>query len=422
VPNAQEQPLAVNEEALNTQGPQKSTGFTGKWFGHVKGETNRGALAVTLRQESGQIRGEFAFDDLVFGRTVALVTGRLVEGRLEAELSDFRGATNQLVPTTGQIVAAVRGDGDEMTGEWRTDAGTAGSFFLERDESKPLSTLPRPNQTQTWKTEIKNSSISSFAVRAKDLRELGKLFRVAAQEARERHERWLNEYWHGQPPQAALAAIPSPTIEIVEGEAFTVTTDLGSLDAHEFNQNLRAISFYSYKQGAATVPSHGLQVIISGINGAAAAPLAVSGLINVHGLEGTWATGVLQKFKSFFAERERHRGWLHTALADQLAGLFVVVPLTIFALYRLLPVLPDRLNRSSVLMIGLAIYVLLLISVASRQFLKHARQVYPMYEVEFDRPARFQKGRVFVWTFIVALFLGVMSSFIHDWLLSALRH
>ncbi len=358
---------ALGDNTLNAEEQQKFI-VEGTWFGHAKGQTNRGALAVTLRAEDDRISGEFAFDDLVLGRTVALVRGRLRENRMEAELSEFRGAPNQLVPTKGELTAIVRAEGKEIVGNWNTDAGTSGSFFLTRDDCA-MRGSPRVNQPQTWKTEIQNSPISSFVMVSKDLKELGKLFRTAAQQARERHEAWLKEYWHGQPPQAALAAIPLPTVEIVEGEAFTITTDLASLDTLEVKSNLKAISFYSYKQGAPIVPSHGLQLVITGINGTAA-PLAASGVINVHGLEGNWVTGVLQKFRSCFAERARHRGWLHTAVADQLLTLLAVVPLTLLALYRLLLLLPDRLTSSSVLMVGLAIYLFLCVWVIFQQFLQ----------------------------------------------------
>ena len=59
-------------------------------------------------------------------------------------------------------------------------------------------------------------------------------------------------------------------------------------------------------------------------------------------------TGVLQKFNGFFAERRSRRGWLHTAIADQLLNLLVVVPLTLLFLYRSFTLLPDELTRSSI--------------------------------------------------------------------------
>jgi hypothetical protein len=367
---------------LNTEVQKKSISVAGAWFGHVKGETNRGALAVTLREEHDQLSGELAFDDLVLGRTVAIVKGRLRQNYLDAELSEFRGAPNQLTPTKGRLNATVTEDGGEISGQWSTDAGTSGSFLLRRDEhvAEPATAASQP---QTWQTEIKNSPIVSFAMPPKDLKELAGLFRTAAEQARKQHQTWLNDYWHGQPPPAAIAAIPLPMIEIVQGEAFTVTTDLAKLDSFEFKLDLKAISFFTYKQGTPIVPTYGLQVIVTGINGRAA-PLPASGVINVHGLEGNWVTGVLERFKGFFAKRRRRRGWLHAATAERLLFLFAVAPLTLLVLYRIFPVLPGAFIRSFVLTLLLAVYVFSALFFLSQRFLNYARRVYPAYEIEFD--------------------------------------
>ena len=246
---------------------------------------NRGALTVTLRHDNDDVRGEFAFDDLVLGRTVALIRGQVRKDRLDAGLSEFRGAPNQLVPTSGEIHATIRDAGKQIAAEWRTDAGTSGTFFVDRDDSAMHAGTPSTNQTQTWKTEIHKFQLPAFLLQSRDVREVVNLFRTAAQQSRERHEAWLRDYWHGQLPPAALAAIPLPTIEIVEGDAFTLTTDLTGVEDLEFKPNLRAISFYGYKQGAPVVPSHGLQIQITGINGPVP-PHTASGVINVHGLDG----------------------------------------------------------------------------------------------------------------------------------------
>jgi len=206
----------------------------GTWFGHVTGAMNRGALTVTLRHDNDDVRGEFAFDDLVLGRTVALIRGQVRKDRLDAGLSEFRGAPNQLVPASGEIHATIRDGGKQIAGEWRTDAGTSGTFLVDRDDSGMHTGTPSTNQTQTWKTEIHNFQLPSFVLQSKDLKEIANLFRTVAQQSRERHETWLRDYWHGQPPPVALAAIPLPTVEIVEGDAFTVTTDLTGLDKLDF--------------------------------------------------------------------------------------------------------------------------------------------------------------------------------------------
>ncbi len=45
-----------------------------------------------------------------------------------------------------------------------------------------------------------------------------------------------------------------------------------------------------------------------------------------------------------------------------------------------------------------------------------------MYEIQFDLPARFQKGRVIVWSVLGALFLGIAANFIYGWLVDILLH
>jgi hypothetical protein len=340
---------------------------------------------------------------------------------LEGDLSDFRGAPGVLVPSAGHVRGTLRSGGREIEGTWESDAGHRGHFLATKDEPLALSApTPTPNQPSTWEAEVKHHQIPPFLIKADDLRELARLFDKAAKEARERHERWLAEYWRGQPPPAATAAIPLPTIETTQGEMFTSTTDAMSFDVTRIRSDLNAIGLYSYKQGASV--THGVQVLIIGINGQGdALPSAV---INVHGLDLHWTRGVLQTFQEFFQPRRVWRGWLHKPIAQQTVP-FVSGLVLLAMLFSLVLALPARLVGSPVLAFGAALYAFLCLNFIGNAFLKLWRRAYPLYEVEFARPTASQKLRRVVWAILGVfglLVLGVVSNEVTGWLNSLLTH
>ncbi len=388
--------------------------LSGAWIGHISGD-NRGALTLSLTVNGEEVSGEFALDDSTFGRSVALIKGRVRDGKIEGDLSNFRGTPGQLVPSKGRITGTVRAGEEEIEGEWESDANRKGRFFAVKDQTAvqaPFTT----NQPTIWESEVKNSTIHAFQMPLADLREIVSLFANAAKEARERHETWLNQYWHGQPPPAAITAIPNATVEITQGETFTVMSDFANFDLARIGTDLKTFCLYSYKQGAPVVPSHGVQVLLTGINGAGNA----SGVINVHGLELNWARGVLSTFALFFERRRVRRTWLHNPRSQQVVP-FIAGIWMLWLLFFLLPVIPDSLRRFPVIAFGVALYLFLIINFCFNALLGLARRAYPLYEIQFPEQAPFQKRRNMVWTIVSAVVLAIVGSVAGDAILSLIR-
>jgi hypothetical protein len=388
--------------------------LSGTWIGHISGD-NRGALTLSLTVNNGQISGEFILDDSTFGRSVALIEGSIRDGKIEGELSNFRGAPGQMVPSKGHISGTVRPKEDEIEGEWESDANRRGHFFVLKDATAVQPPLPT-NQPTTWESEVKNSTIAAFQMPLADLKEIVSLFANAAREAREKHGTWLNQYWHGQPPPAAITGIPNATIEITQGETFTVMSDLAAFDPAKIGPDVKTFCLYSYKQGAPVVPSHGVQVLLTGINGTSNA----SGIINVHGLELNWARGVLSTFADFFGRRRVRRTWLHNPRAQQfvpfIAGIWMLC-----LLFLLVPVMPDSLLKFQVIAFGVALYLFLIINFSFNALLGFARHAYPLYEIQFPEQAPFQKRRRMVWTIVSAVGLAIVGTVAADVILSVIR-
>jgi hypothetical protein len=193
-------------------------------------------------------------------------------------------------------------------------------------------------------------------------------------------------------------------------------SDFANFDLARIGPDLKTFCLYSYKQGAPVVPSHGVQVLLTGINGAGNA----SGVINVHGLELNRARGVLSTFTLFFARRWGRRTWLHNP-RSQRVGPFIAGIWMLWLLFFLLPVIPDSLRRFPVIAFGVALYLFLIINVSFNALLGLARRAYPLYEIQFAEQAPFQKRSKMVWTIVSAVVLAIVGSVAGDAILSLIR-
>ncbi len=137
------------------------------WAGKVYG-TNTGNLFVELNGEDAALQGTLRFNEAGIGVAAFNITGSFEDGRLTIAgepLAEIAGVS------FGALTAnATLGSMGELEGQWKTEVGTAGTFFLFPHDRGQVSDLGEntPDQLHTARhefgaIEIEHNQIISIA-------------------------------------------------------------------------------------------------------------------------------------------------------------------------------------------------------------------------------------------------------------------
>ena len=112
------------------------TDLTGIWRGYLAG-SNRGRIAVRLRQKGKNLESRAVFFDYQFGPVLVPLRGRLEGRKAEFRLLGFIGFA-PLLPLDGQLSITFDENFKAAEGTWSTDIGTSGVCKLERANESRL--------------------------------------------------------------------------------------------------------------------------------------------------------------------------------------------------------------------------------------------------------------------------------------------
>jgi hypothetical protein len=108
----------------------------------------------------------------------------------------------------------------------------------------------------------------------------------------------------------------------------------------------------------------------------------------ISGMNTTWVNGTYEGLRTFFAERESSRGWLHSRHAYDLAVLVLGIPASFALVYRIDRVLRPILRVPDALFVALYVYLVLIALFGFRLLFNYAKWVFP----KIEGPARREGG------------------------------
>jgi hypothetical protein len=281
-------------------------------------------------------------------------------------------------------------------------------------QAKPIAvTVPQPSTVppptpQTLVVDFKNIPIESFNISMDAIMELAKIFSEASNKIRELEEQALIErYPSGPQRQMQIASIPSPSIEVYGDDGRYMFFPAQEFDLSKVSPNLKAVHFSSYKQGG-YFPTYGLQIHINNLNGVD--PQNLIGVINVHGSDSTWVMGIFESVKQFFTKNKTRRAWLHQQITGHLVLYGLVFPLALWALFRIIGVLPIGYGNLPLIQFGLFVYLFGGCYLAFNKLLVYLRWTLPLYEIQGGAPNKRKKHRFVAFT----IFIGIVSAVLWD--------
>jgi hypothetical protein len=135
-------------------------------------------------------------------------------------------------------------------------------------------------------------------------------------------------------------------------------------------------------------------------------PTPNASLLEVTGPDRTWVTAVHETILSFFRERAKHHGWLHSHITFIALNWLIGLPGALWVVYRIDSYFSSALSSlHGALRVGMYVYLVLLLLLVFRVIVIGFRWTFPLLEIEGVKTKR---ARGIVTTILASLLLALL--------------
>jgi predicted nucleotide-binding protein len=123
--------------------------FSGRWVGELSGPTNQGQMFVALQHEGDRIYGRGNFSEPSIGTYEYHVQGVSQDNSVKLILTPATQSNGGFVLGNVEVNGKLNSQG-KLEGEWRSSIGTAGQFFICREQAE----IPQKEEKNEGKKSV----------------------------------------------------------------------------------------------------------------------------------------------------------------------------------------------------------------------------------------------------------------------------